>query len=154
LFSFGLFSFLQGVKVQFISININERISFIWYNYNYLKTEFFHLIGDEILNGLNIIIIVVPITLVVITTLIFSRIYKEKEKVDKGFELIYFKLTHRRKMLRAFTSLPIIIIGLIIIYYLSDWSLAFLIIFVLLVVLALSIEFIYNFKKWKNEEKG
>jgi hypothetical protein len=83
-----------------------------------LKNELFYLIGVEILNGLNIIIIVVPITLVIITSLIFSRIYKEKEKVDKGFELIYFKLTHRRKMLRAFTSLPIIIIGLIIIYYL------------------------------------
>jgi hypothetical protein len=106
------------------------------------------------LNALNIIIIVVSITIAGVTSLILSKIYKDKEKVDKGFELIYFKLTHRRKMIRALSSLPIIIIGLIIIYYFSDWSLAFFIIFVLFVLLTLSLQFIYNFKKWKNEEKS
>jgi di/tricarboxylate transporter len=106
------------------------------------------------LNALNIIIIVVSITIAGVTSLILSKIYKDKEKVDKGFELIYSNLTHRRKMIRALSSLPIIIIGLIIIYYFSDWSLAFFIIFVLFVLLTLSLQFIYNFKKWKNEEKS
>lgn len=95
-------------------------------------------------------IIIIPILVVVgITNLILSKTFKGKGKVDKGFEFIYFKLTYRRKMIRTFTSLPITIIGLLIIYYFSNWSLEFYLTFVLFVLLTVLAQFVYNFKKWK-----
>ncbi|WP_144513889.1 ATPase [Bacillus sp. FJAT-22090] len=93
--------------------------------------------------------IIIPIIAGGLTSLILSKTFKEKEKVDKGFEFIYFKLTYRRKMIRSLTSLPIVIIALLIIYYYSNWSLEFYITFVLLVLLIGLAQFIYNFKKWK-----
>ena len=99
-----------------------------------------------------IILLCIPFVVTVVTSLILSKRYKKKEKVDKGFEFIYFKLSHRRKMIRTLTSLPIVIITFIIIYYFSDWNLAFYISFVLFVSLGLAVQFLYNYKKWKTEE--
>ncbi|QOR64806.1 ATPase [Cytobacillus suaedae] len=103
------------------------------------------------MSGVSIFIISVICAL--IFSSIFSKIYKDKEKVDKGFEISYFKLTYRRKMLRTLTGFPFFIAALFIIYYFSSWSLAAYITFVILALLSLFIQFIYNYKMWKKEER-
>ncbi|OEH84663.1 hypothetical protein BHU72_09225 [Desulfuribacillus stibiiarsenatis] len=99
-----------------------------------------------------VIVIVIPVIVAVITTFIFSNVYKRKDKVDKGIELNYFKLSHRRKMVRTLISSPILIIGLIVLYFFSNGSLAVYITFVSIVLLALCIQLIYHYKMWKKEE--
>ncbi|WP_100407828.1 hypothetical protein [Bacillus solitudinis] len=96
--------------------------------------------------------IAVPFVACVIFAFIFSKIYKATDKLDKGFEVNYFKLTHRRKMVRTLTSAPIILIALIIIHYYSNWSLAVYVTFILFVLLALCIQLVYNYKMWKKDE--
>jgi hypothetical protein len=96
--------------------------------------------------------IIFLILAVIIFALIFSKVYKGKNKVDKGFEVVYFKLSYRRKMIRTLTSSPILIIALIVIYYYSNWTFEVRITLVLFVLLAMCIQLIYNYKMWKKEE--
>ena len=63
-------------------------------------------------------VILILISLLVV--IIFSIIFKGKAKVDKGFAINYFKLSHRRKMIRTLTSLPILILALFVIYIFID----------------------------------
>ncbi|WP_163970404.1 ATPase [Oceanobacillus halotolerans] len=96
--------------------------------------------------------IIIPVIIALFVSVILSIIFKGKAKVDKGFKLNYFKLSYRRKMIRTLTSLPFVIVGLIVIYYYTDWSMALNILFGLLFLLAFSVQLIYNFKMWKKME--
>ena len=69
---------------------------------------------------------------------------KNMNKVDKGFELVYWKLSYRRKFIRTIVSLIFIqIVG-------KNYKYTILAGIIYLVILP--IQAIYNYKKWMKEE--
>ena len=73
------------------------------------------------------------------------------KKVDKGFQLIYWKLSYRRKFIRTLWTIPIFIISIGIIVFLGNGifiSRIMPIIFIIIFIL----QIIYNYTMWKKEE--
>jgi len=104
------------------------------------------------MGGVSVEIIFIPIIIALIVVIILSIIFKGTSKVDKGFEFNYFKLSYRRKLIRTLTTLPIIILGVVIIYVYTNWNiLANLLVGVLLLVFYL-VQLTYNFYMWKRNE--
>ncbi|WP_335871819.1 hypothetical protein [Bacillus sp. 2205SS5-2] len=97
--------------------------------------------------------LVISATIVLLFSLMMSIIFKGKEKVDKGFVMNFFKLTHRKKMIRTIYTLPINIICLAIIYNLIDIRLSLIISLIVFIQLAWFLQLIYHYKMWKKEEK-
>jgi hypothetical protein len=73
-------------------------------------------------------------------------------KVDKGFELVYAKLSYRRKFIRTLWLIPFAIAAVcgVIILFKSTW--AAILLSILFVIIG-GIQLIYNYKKWKYFEK-
>ena len=67
---------------------------------------------------------------------------KNMNKVDKGFELVYWKLSYRRKFIRTLWMIPWTIVALIFIQIVGK-NYKYTI---------LPIQAIYNYKKWMKEE--
>lgn len=86
-------------------------------------------------------------------SIILSIIFKGADKVDKGFKINYFKLSYRRKMIRTITSLPIMILALIVIYYYTEWSMLANVLFGLIFLITFLVQLIYNFNMWRRNEK-
>lgn len=85
--------------------------------------------------------------------MIMRQLYKDADKKDKGFVLIYYKLTYRRRMIRTLWSIPFIILLYLALYWLSDLnSNEYKIIGGLFLLLVL-FDITYNYIKWKNNEK-
>jgi len=93
-------------------------------------------------------VIILPI-IVITVCLISSKIYKRQEKVDKGFAINYFKLSYRRRVVRDLLTLPLLIVCILIIYYLSDWSFKIFTTFSVIILLCYALQLLYNFKMWK-----
>lgn len=74
-------------------------------------------------------------------------------KIDKGFQLIYWKLSYRRRFIRNLWLLPLVIV-------LTGWMLWSVdkVLFnriLPMVLLVISIfELIYNYRKWKSCEQS
>lgn len=85
------------------------------------------------------------------TVIIFSLIFKNKTKIDKGFKMNYFGLSYRRKMIRTLISFPLIVLITIFLMYI-DLSKAIKISFVLFILVAFAIQFFYNYYMWKKKE--
>ena len=85
------------------------------------------------------------------TVIIFSLIFKNKTKIDKGFKMNYFGLSYRRKMIRTLLSFPLIVLITIFLMYI-DLSKAIKISFVLFILVAFAIQFFYNYYMWKKNE--
>ncbi|OAT83573.1 hypothetical protein A6P54_21230 [Bacillus sp. MKU004] len=85
------------------------------------------------------------------TVIIFSLIFKNKTKIDKGFKMNYFGLSYRRKMIRTLISFPLIVLIMIFLMYI-DLSKAIKISFVLFILVAFAIQFFYNYYMWKKKE--
>ena len=68
---------------------------------------------------------------------------KNMNKVDKGFELVYWKLSYRRKFIRTLWMIFIQIVG-------RNYKYTILAGIIYLVILP--IQAIYNYKKWMKEE--
>ncbi|MBB4823702.1 phosphoglycerol transferase MdoB-like AlkP superfamily enzyme [Sporosarcina luteola] len=97
--------------------------------------------------------LVLPIVTIGLTaSLIYSKIYKEKPKVDKGFELIYFKLSYRRKLIRTFINLPILILLFFVMFRMTDWSMIEITILILFFLITFIGTIVYNFLMWKKKE--
>ena len=89
----------------------------------------------------------------------------EKKKVDKGFELNYWKLSYRRKFIRTIWTTPFAIIVCVAAFYLKagyyDTETSVLSKYVEIDPILLSIimgivyvwQLVYNYNKWKKEEK-
>lgn len=73
------------------------------------------------------------------------------KKVDKGFQLIYWKLSYRRKFIRTLWTTPIFIISIGIIVFLGDGIVVSKIMPLILIILFI-LQIIYNYIKWKKEE--
>jgi hypothetical protein len=85
------------------------------------------------------------------TVIIFSLLFKNKTKIDKGFKMNYFGLSYRRKMIRTLISFPLIVLITIFLMYI-DLSKAIKISFVLFILVAFAIQFFYNYYMWKKKE--
>ncbi len=73
-----------------------------------------------------------------------------KEKVDKGFEIFYDKLSYRRKLIRTIWLIPIgIAVGIIITYISIIVSLFYWFTFIVAAVKQLKC----NYTMWKKESK-
>lgn len=77
---------------------------------------------------------------------------KTVEKKDKGFELIYFKLSYRQKFIRTLWLIPWIVVASILFYWRFSLVLATSIVFGIMVITC-SGQAVYNYKKWKEEER-
>ncbi|MFJ7736690.1 hypothetical protein ACIQ2D_10130 [Lysinibacillus sp. NPDC097287] len=83
---------------------------------------------------------------------ILTLIYKNKEKVDKGFTFAYAKLSYRRKLIRTLWSLLIMIPVLLMLnlsvglHSYEKQSIFLFLVFLFLIQLA------YNYYKWKKNE--
>ncbi len=85
------------------------------------------------------------------TVIIFSLLFKNKTKIDKGFKMNYFGLSYKRKMIRTLISFPLIVLITIFLMYI-DLSKAIKISFVLFILVAFAIQFFYNYYMWKKNE--
>jgi len=72
----------------------------------------------------------------------------ETGKVDKGFELIYWKLSYRRKFIRTLWIIPFAIIAVMLIWWLCK-SIVITSIIAVIVIAAEALQAIYTYKKWK-----
>ncbi|MBN6205118.1 hypothetical protein JYK21_01535 [Ralstonia pickettii] len=99
-------------------------------------------------------VFVIPVTVVILLSIILAIYYQGKPKVDKGFVFSYHKLTYRRKMIRSLTSLPIAIAAVVVIYLYTEWSLQVNILAGLGVFILLSVEFFYNYMMWRKKERS
>lgn len=73
------------------------------------------------------------------------------KKVDKGFQLIYWKLSYRRKFIRTLWTIPIFIIAIGIIIFLGNGIFVSRIMPLILIILFI-LQIIYNYILWKKEE--
>ncbi|MEK4426148.1 hypothetical protein [Solibacillus sp. FSL K6-1523] len=97
---------------------------------------------------------IMPIVVALIVTFIFTNIYKNKEKVDRGFTFNYFGLSYRRKMIRTLYTFPILIVAFVSLYAASLLSFRYLLFLLLMTVIGFSIQFFYNYKRWRQHESS
>ncbi|ATP41012.1 hypothetical protein CSE16_13660 [Solibacillus sp. R5-41] len=95
---------------------------------------------------------IMPIIVALIATAIFMKIYKNKEKVDHGFAFNYFKLSYRRKMIRTLYSFLVLMVAFVILYAASPLRFRYLLFLLLFSVIGFIIQFLYNYKMWKQEQ--
>lgn len=72
-------------------------------------------------------------------------------KKDKGIELIYYKLSYRRKFIRTLWWTPIAVIALALIWR-GNYNIIFKIITTIVLILINLIQLIYTYNKWKNND--
>lgn len=74
-------------------------------------------------------------------------------KVDKGFELIYWNLSYRRKFIRTLWTIPFGIVVLAFIWFTSSNSVMKIILTIFIIVIFI-IQLIYTYSKWKKDEQS
>ncbi|PRR77085.1 hypothetical protein CLLI_26030 [Clostridium liquoris] len=74
-------------------------------------------------------------------------------KVDKGFELFYWRLSYKRKFIRTLWMIPIDIIVSVFLILKGDTLFINRVIPILLIILG-GIQLIYNYLKWKKDENN
>ncbi|XZM35219.1 hypothetical protein ACSXAY_18200 (plasmid) [Clostridium perfringens] len=71
------------------------------------------------------------------------------EKTDKGFEIFYWNLSYRRRLIRLLWTIPIVLF--IVFYSFNNLELSFKdISAILFLIFIYIVQFLYNFLKWKN----
>ena len=63
---------------------------------------------------MELILILFPGIIAIINSALMSKKWEKHEKVDKGIELCYWKLSYRRKFIRTLWMIPI---AIVIIFY-------------------------------------
>lgn len=72
----------------------------------------------------------------------------ESKKVDKGFELIYWRLSYRRKLIRTLWMIPFGILA-IILTWMAWQSIWITVIATVVIVITEMVQTLYNYKKWR-----
>ncbi|MFF5994975.1 hypothetical protein AAGS61_09485 [Lysinibacillus sp. KU-BSD001] len=80
---------------------------------------------------------------------LISYLYRDREKVDKGFTLMYVKLSYRRKMIRILWMFPVVVFLLIIIFKYGEFDTTMNILVAMLLTILLIIQTVYNYYQWK-----
>ena len=73
------------------------------------------------------------------------------KNVDKGFELSYFNLSYRRKIIRTLWVLPFLLLLICLIWFNGDNIIHNIVITIFIIVMVL-IQLIYNYLKYKKME--
>lgn len=94
-----------------------------------------------------------PMIVVLIVHPIMSAIYKDVEKKDKGFVLSSYKLTYRRRLIRSLWGIPFIPLLYLAIYWIGDLTSKELKIIGTIFLLLILLDIVYNYIKWKKDEK-
>lgn len=76
-----------------------------------------------------------------------------KGKVDKGFELVYWNLSYRRKFIRTILQIPLIFLLFGFLGLVGFNLYRFKMVFILLSIVTIG-QIIYNYIKWKNDEQS
>lgn len=76
-----------------------------------------------------------------------------KNKVDKGFELVYWNLSYRRKFIRTLWQSPLCFLLILFTFFIGD-SLFFNRIIPILLAIGYVWQLIYTYVKWKNDEES
>ncbi|GGN91829.1 hypothetical protein [Saccharibacillus kuerlensis] len=98
-----------------------------------------------------LIIILLAVLLVNIALVFF---FKGKNKTDKGFQFLYYKLNYRRRMIRDLILFPIVLIILFMISYNSAFlPVGSAITFTVVYAVISGIYLAYNFRMWQKHEK-
>ncbi|GAA0117423.1 hypothetical protein [Clostridium senegalense] len=77
----------------------------------------------------------------------------ETNKTDKGFELLYYKLSYRRKFLRTLWMTPFLIVCLAIIWLAND-NIILDTIFTIFCVSIYLLQLVFTYFKWKKDEQS
>ncbi|MGD6965569.1 ATPase [Rossellomorea vietnamensis] len=97
---------------------------------------------------------ILPVLIVtVFVGVLLPILFRNKEKVDKGRALVYYKLSYRRKMIRTLTTIPLLIIIILAASYLADLDTVEILLFSSVFVVMTIIQFFYNYFKWKKLER-
>ena len=99
---------------------------------------------------MELILILFPGIIAIITSALMSKKWEKHEKVDKGIELCYWKLSYRRKFIRTLWMIPIAIV-IIFYFHTTFQSILQTCLVATLLAIMLLIQAIYNYRKWKNE---
>lgn len=97
--------------------------------------------------------IIFSASIILIVNTIIWILHKNGEKKDKGFVLIYYKLSYRRRLIRTLWSIPFIIILYLAIYQLDVLTLNEKIAIGVIYLLLAIIDIVYNYIKWKKVER-
>ncbi|WP_047985875.1 hypothetical protein [Ornithinibacillus californiensis] len=105
---------------------------------------------------MNIVHYLLVLVMVIgIVNIIMSRVYRDEEKTDKGFELMNHKLTYRRRMLRGLLSIPFVFpVYFAFIGIRGDITSNEKIAIGVFIVLILMLEISYNYVKWRKVERN
>lgn len=79
---------------------------------------------------------------------------KEKVVVDRGFELSYWRLSYRRKLIRTLWFVPCLIICVVILFLYVGISTEEIILYAFFATIVSIIQIIYNYRKWKHSMKN
>ncbi|MCF6136589.1 hypothetical protein [Pseudalkalibacillus berkeleyi] len=95
------------------------------------------------------------ITLIIVTIIssIQTYRYKNREKIDEGFSLIYYKLSYRRKLKRSIWTNSIIALLFTITALTLDMDLTSFLLILFLIFLLSSVEIAYNYRMWRRKEQ-
>lgn len=77
--------------------------------------------------------------------------FDKEGKVDKGFELLYFKLSRRRKFIRTLWLIPWAILTIGIVAW-SSLCIEFKIAIIILIALTEGAQLVINYRKWKKRD--
>lgn len=80
---------------------------------------------------------------------------KDRQKIqgrkkDKGFELIYYNLSYRRRFIRTLWTIPWGVLALFVMYW-GSWPMYIIISVAILLIIVFCIQAYHNYKKWKND---
>ncbi|PPA70353.1 hypothetical protein [Jeotgalibacillus proteolyticus] len=79
-----------------------------------------------------------------------SRKYKHTEKVDKGSEVTYYKLSYRRKFIRSLWILLFTLIIIFLYHLYSSIDIERYIFIIAVIILYPIVQLAYTFSRWKN----
>ena len=91
----------------------------------------------------------------IIAVSIFDFILKRwmnDEKIDKGIEICYWKLSYRRKFIRTLWLIPIEIL-LVFCFHTAFQSTIWTFLVAVGFVMMLLVQAVYNYKQWKKEDE-
>lgn len=96
---------------------------------------------------------IIPLIIVIIFSSVMSIIYKDKEKVDKGFKVNFFRLSYRRRIIRDLIGIPFAVIMLFLLYYFEFVPFDIFLIILSIVAIIYVFEVGYNYRMWKKNER-
>lgn len=96
------------------------------------------------------LITIIILVIVEVIGFFIAKRYEMSEKVDRGIEICYWKLSYRRKFIRTLLLIPVSII--IIVGFFKEFDInVFTGITGLAAFSIIVVQAFYNYKKWKNE---